>query len=102
MDRSDVLTLIGKTYRSDAFGIQKATETRRNVYCNVSSVTRAEWSEGGRLGLNPELRFTMFFYDYAGEDLCEYNGIRYSIYRTYRAQDDSIELYAERKQGDGE
>lgn len=101
MDRSDVLTLIATTYQADGYGVQKATETRRNVFCNVSSVTRTEWFEGGRNGLNPELRFTMFFYDYAGEELCEFNGVRYSIYRTYRAQDDSIELYVERRQGDG-
>lgn len=101
MDRSDVLTLIATTYQADEYGVQKATETRRNVFCNVSSVTRTEWFDGGRNGLNPELRFTMFFYDYAGEELCEFNGVRYSVYRTYRAQDDSIELYVERRQGDG-
>ena len=99
MDRSDVLTLIGKTYRSDAFGIQKATETRRNVYCNVSSVTRTEWSEGGRLGLNPELRFTMFFYDYDNETIIEYNGERYSVYRTHRPRKDIIELYVTKDKG---
>jgi hypothetical protein len=99
MDRSDVLTLVSKTYTTDAFGVQRVSETTREVFCDVSNVTRTEWSEGGRLGLNPELRFTMFFYDYAGEDTCIYNEVRYSIYRTYRGQDDTIELYVERRQG---
>lgn len=99
MDRSDVLTLVSKTYTTDAFGVQRVSETTREVFCDVSNVTRTEWSEGGRLGLNPELRFTMFFYDYAGEDTCIYNGVRYSIYRTYRGQDDTIELYLERRLG---
>lgn len=101
MDRSDVLTLISEVYTTDENGVQKATEKEKDVFCNVSSVTRAEWSEGGRLGLNPEYRFTMFAYDYAGEELCEYNGKRYTIYRTYRAQDDTVELYAERRSGSG-
>lgn len=99
MDRSDVLTLIGKVFTADDYGVQRPSETRREVFCDVSNVTRTEWSEGGRLGLNPELRFTMFFYDYAGEDTCEYDNVRYSIYRTYRAQDDTIELYVERRKG---
>lgn len=99
MDRSDVLTLISQTYTQDENGVQRASESVRDVFCNVSSVTRAEWTDGGRLGLNPELRFIVFAYDYAGEELCEYNGVRYTIYRTYRAQDDSIELYVERRSG---
>ena len=101
MDRSDVLTLITETFTSNTFGAQVKTETRHDVYCNVSSVTRTEWADGGRLGLNPEYRFTMFFFDYSGQEICEYKGIRYTIYRTYRAQDDTIELYAERRQGNG-
>ena len=99
MDRSDVLTLISQTYTQDENGVQRASESARNVFCNVSSVTRAEWTDGGRLGLNPELRFVMFAYDYAGEELCEYHGVRYTVYRTYRAEDDSIELYVERRTG---
>jgi hypothetical protein len=99
MDRSDVIYLIAETFTQNDFGGVIKTETPRRVFCNVSSVTRAEWSDGGRLGLNPEYRFTMFFYDYSGEEILEYNGIRYTVYRTYRAQDDTIELYAERRQG---
>lgn len=99
MGRSDVLTLIEQTYTTDANGVQRASETRRTVFCDVASVSRAEWTDGGRLGLNPELQFSMFAYDYAGEEICEYNGVRYTVYRTYRTQDDSIELYVERRTG---
>lgn len=99
MDRSNVLTLIRETYTPDAMGVQRPTETSRDVFCDVSSVSLSEWSEGGRNGLNPELRFTMFEPDYEGEEIAEYNGKRYMIYRTYHARNDSIELYAERREG---
>jgi len=100
MDRSNVLTLISETYMPDSMGVQRPTETSRNVFCDVQSVSLTEWSEGGRAGLNPEYRFTMFVFDYNDEKICEFNGQRYSIYRTYLTRNDSIELYAERREGD--
>ena len=99
MDRSNVMTLVSQSFASDEYGIQTATETKRDIYCDVSSVSLSEWSEGGRLGLNPELRFTMFAPDYQGEEIVEYNGKRYAIYRTYYGRNDTLDLYAERKEG---
>lgn len=69
------------------------------VFCQVESVTRAEFFEGGRNGLNPEFRMSMFSGDYNGERLLMYNGNTYSIYRTFIAKNDIIELYVERKGG---
>ena len=67
MDRSDVITLVGSTRTQNAYGVWQETKTARDVFCQVDSVTRAEFFEGGRNGLNPEYRFTMFFGDYDGE-----------------------------------
>jgi hypothetical protein len=77
----------------------RKTETNRQVFCRVDSVTASEFFEGGRNGLNPEYRMTMFRHDYSGEPIVEYNGQRYSVYRTYIGRDDMIELYVERKGG---
>lgn len=65
----------------------------------MNSVTRNEFFEGGRNGLNPEYQITMFSYDYNGESIVKYNGERYGVYRTYNGRDDTIELYVERKGG---
>ena len=99
MDRTSVITLIGAKQTQDSNGVWKSTQTERDVYCQVDSVTRSEFYEAGRNGLNPEYRFTMFLYDYDGEDTLRYNGRTYGIYRTYMGRNDSIELYAERKGG---
>ena len=100
MDRSDVIKLIPVTYSKDANGIQRASEGEpREVMCQVDSVTRNEFFEGGRNGLNPEFVFRVFFGDYEEERLVEYRGKRYSIYRTYHGRNDMMELYAERKGG---
>jgi hypothetical protein len=41
----------------------------------------------------------MFAYDYGNEELVRVNNIIYSIYRTYIADHDEIELYLERRHG---
>lgn len=69
------------------------------MYCDVRSVTQSEWFEGGRNGLNPEYRFTMFAPEYHGEQICEFNGNRYTIYRTYLERNEMIELYVQKEQG---
>lgn len=100
MDRSNIITLIPTTYAVDQYGVQKLVEgTPREIMCQVQSVTRAEFFDGGRNGLNPELVFKVFFADYDDETLLEYNGKRYAIYRTYLGKNDQLELYAERKGG---
>ena len=99
MDRSEVLTLIGTTRTQDEYGIWRETPTARNVFCQVNSITRSEFFDAGRNGLNPEFMFSMFAGDYEGERVCEYRGQKYSIYRTYLGRNDVIELYAERKGG---
>ena len=99
MDRSDVLTLISSTQTQDKFGVWKETLVKRDVFCQVDSVTRAEFFDGGRNGLNPQFRFTVFAADYNDEETCVYKGKAYGIYRTFQPRTDVLELYAERKGG---
>ena len=99
MDRSDVIKLITMTRTQDEYGRWIATPTATEVMCQVESVSQAEFFEGGRNGLNPEYRFTMFFGDYSGESVVEYKGNTYSVYRTYLRKTDVLELYVERKGG---
>lgn len=95
-----VIILIGAAQRTrDENGVWRATPVTRQVFCKVESVTRSEYFGGGRNGLNPELVFTVFRKDYEGETTLEYEGNRFGIYRTYIADGDYIELYAERKGG---
>lgn len=99
MDRSDVIKLIKVTKTQDKYGVWREELTPRQVYCDVSSVSAAEFFEGGRNGLNPYFRMTVFFADYEGETLLEYQGSTYSVYRTYKKRTDEVELYVERKGG---
>lgn len=99
MDRSTPIKLLATQKSQNDYGVWEETQTSRDVFCQVESVTRAEFFEGGRNGLNPEFRMSMFSGDYNGERLLMYNGNTYSIYRTFIAKNDIIELYVERKGG---
>ena len=111
----DVLFLISTAVENDEYGVPQKTEVKRQVFCKVNSVTRGEFFSAGRNGLNASLVFSVADVDYNGEILLEYNGQRYAIYRTYRAnsiksvgvnlgshqelQLDYVELYVELKGG---
>lgn len=99
MDRSDICYLLSKGKTQDAYGVWRETLTERMVFCSVNSVTRNEFFEGGRNGLNPEFRITMFAGDYCGESLLRYKDKTYAIYRTYLGRNDKLELYVERQGG---
>lgn len=100
MDRSVSFYLISKTMAQDTIGQWAPTVEKRQVFGQVSSVTASEFFAGGQNGYKPELRITMFSYDYHGEDDLELDGKIYTVYRTYFSRTDTIELYCERRRGD--
>lgn len=102
MDRSDVAYLVSKEWVPDEYGVPRELASEKQIFVQVGSVSSSEWFEGGRNGLNPEYRFTMFRFDYNGEEEIKYNDKYYRIYRTYIGKDDSIELYAERRKGNAD
>lgn len=99
MDRSTDFILVAKTRTQDSIGQYIATPSERTVYGSVGSVSRDEFFSGGEAGFKPELRVTMFAPDYEGEDLAIVDGVYYTIYRTYYAKNDMVELYMERRTG---
>lgn len=100
MDRSDILKLIGQSYERDDNGVMQLVDTtEREIFCQVEGITRNEFFEAGRNGLNPEYKFLIFFGDYQNERVVEYDGKRYAVYRTFRGKNDVIELYVERQGG---
>lgn len=100
MDRSEVITLIAQNFTQDSLNVpRELSTTERDVFAQVQNVTGSEWFEGGRNGLNPEYRFTLFKYDYDGEQIVRYKDAEYSVYRTYERRTDEIELYCEKRKG---
>lgn len=94
-----VAELLKSVNVQDENGIYQTSYTSREVFCKVASVTRGEFFQAGRNGLNPQLVFTVFAEDYEGEETIRFENQTYSIYRTYKSDSDYMELYAEKKGG---
>lgn len=91
--------LVSETYVPDDYGVLVQTSEERRIFARVTSVTGAEWFEGGRNGLNPEFRMLIFAPEYNGEEVLKYNGKYYTIYRTYETSNGVLELYVEKRKG---
>lgn len=97
-----VITLIGPPTRTQGSdGVWRTTAaTETEVFARVSSASRSEFAAAGQQGMRPEFVFSVFCGEYSGQDECEYNGVKYAIYRTYQVPGtDYMELYAQRKVG---
>ena len=94
----DVITLVALTITKDTYGIETSTESQRTIFAEVESISQSEFFAARDAQLQPEYRCRVFFGDYKGEEILEYQNKRYAIYRTYRSGD-YMELYAERKVG---
>lgn len=96
MVRADVLTLI-KEDPSARGRFDTPTEIGREVYCTVRSVGMREAYEALSHGLRPEWVFVLTHsFEYEGEKVCEYQGVRYHVLRTYMNEADGIEITVER------
>ena len=99
MVRATTLDLISEN--PAAHGVLDAPqETVRTVYCNVRSVGMQEAYQAMATGLNPEMRFFLpHHFEYNNEKLCEYEGVRYRIIRSYINENDGVELTVQRLEG---
>jgi len=94
MWRRSVLTLISES--PEAHGIfETHTESKRVVFCEVRSVGYQEYYRALEQDLHPTMIFRIADYaEYQGEKICEYDGVRYRIVRTY-IDNAAIELTVE-------
>lgn len=102
----DVIKLIATSWTSDEAGNQIAVEDKRQVFCDVSSVGRAEFYQAAQADMHPEYIFTLSHYkDYKGEKFIEYTDWMdqtHFLYvtRAYRVPaTDSVELTCEERTG---
>lgn len=117
MDRSDVIYLIDFRHEQQAdYTFLSPEETLaiagvaivgravvgnpKEVYCDVKSITQTEWFEAGRNGIeHPAFVFIIYSYEYSGEEIVEYEGQLYGVFRTYRGRNEDLELHCEAKGG---
>lgn len=99
MNNSYKIGLVGKTYISDAIGNMTEQETITNVFANLKSISAKEFFDGGQNGLKPDKKFIVREFEYNEQNEIDFDGVRYSVYRTYSKEDGFVELYTEKKVG---
>ena len=81
------------------------TRTTASLYAELSSVSQTEFFSGGRFGLQPSLKATIYDFEYNEEPIVKvrYSDSKtklYSVYRTYSVGgSDKLELYLEERGG---
>ena len=101
MMRADVIQLI--TESAAKHGVHTpVTETAREVYCTVQSVSQSEFYTAMNAGIQPEYVFKLALAeDYKGERVVRYNEQKFRVIRTYMTEDDGIEITCGRSDVNG-
>lgn len=100
MYKSDEINLIKTEYTKDKISQEVEGKKKKEIYCDIESITWKEWHDAGRNGLKPEFKITAAKHDYENEKFVEIDGEEYAVYRTYNPKNsDDIELYVTQKGG---
>lgn len=92
-DEITLITLAQPEERINSNGFPNAaTEIKNSVFCNKKPVGYAEYYRSQQLGITVEFKVDVHTIDYAGEELAEFEGKRYSILKHYEIDDEVIEL----------
>lgn len=100
------IDLITITTEKDSLNqVVEKTRTTASLYAELSSVSQTEFFSGGRLGLQPSLKATIYDFEYNNEPIVKVHysdttSKLYSVYRTYSVGgSDKLELYLEERGG---
>ena len=100
MERIIKLIGIGSATTVDSIGQYVSNTTEVSVIAQIRDITQSEFSSAGLVGFKPAKKFRVRSWEYCGERLVEYDGVTYSVYRTYLADDGRMELYTEERTGE--
>lgn len=67
-------------------------ETKTIVFCNEKSVGYSEYFKSQQAGITIDSKVEIHSVDYDGQKIAIYKGKRFSILKTYKIDDDIIEL----------
>ena len=96
---SNSLILISERYDSDFNEL--VIENKKEVYCDVKSISRNEFYKASTGGFKPSLIFKIHSFEYDNEEKVEFDGITYNVIRTYMVNTEEIELTCEKVLGNG-
>ncbi|MFR2777139.1 MAG: phage head closure protein [Intestinibacter bartlettii] len=94
--RIDEIELVKKAYKSDKIGNQIEVLEKTTVFCEVKSISRTEFYQAAQSGMKPGAAFIIYLFEYDNQDTVIYNDVEYKVIKTYKINENDIELTCER------
>ena len=93
MTLNDTIKLVDVVADMDADGYETFDEKLTEVKCDSGNgVTRAEFYEAMKAGMELTAAFEMWACDYGGQKVIEHNGKRYKVERAFPTGDGVVQL----------
>lgn len=92
---ADIKLIKRKLNGRDRLGQATYTETSKDAVAEIIQISRSEFFQAGQIGITPDYGFKVSSFDYDDEVILEFKGQRRRIYRSYRPDPNTIELYTE-------
>lgn len=100
-DEAKLVSYSGGGQDSDGFPIDLVRE-EKPVFCDMQSVKETEFFRAAENGVNALYTAVIHSYEYSGEKIVEYQGVEYSVYRSYEKKDkEVVELTLAENKRDG-
>lgn len=94
--RTDELILIKNTFENDSIGNQIEKNEESIVFCEVKSISRTEFYQAAQSGMKPGAAFIIYGFEYDNQEFVRHNGIKYKVIKTYKINDNDLELTCEK------
>ena len=88
-DQCKLIRYSGGGQDSDGFPVDLERE-EKTVFCDMQSVKETEFFRAAERGVNALYTAVIHSYEYSGEKIVEYNGVDYSVYRSYEKKDKEV------------
>jgi SPP1 family predicted phage head-tail adaptor len=96
---NQVIELVTKTITFDEIGQELETVNYVQVMAEKNPIQRAEFFNGGTIGIKPAAMFKIRECDYTEQKEIRFNSDIYTIYRVFSVKNEMIELYCEKRLG---
>lgn len=94
----DLILIKREVVGNDKYGNTQEVKKERTILCQELSLYSSEFYSAATVGLKPEVKVAINYFEYEGEEEIIFKGQHYYILRTYRA-DDYLEITAGDKIG---
>lgn len=90
---NEVIYLLSTQHTTNNVGDQIEETIKEMRFARLKSIGQTEFYQAQAQGLKPEIKFVLAdYFDYKNQEEVIYNGFRYKVLRTFRTEQNEIEI----------